>query len=89
MQAQRFDFSIRQQAVISLSLLEYHGNTVEYVGSIIHYLFDVFAEMLTEVLLQFSLPGSAYLPGVQHGLELSCSHWFDDWYSLSFTRGKE
>jgi hypothetical protein len=43
MKAQRFDFRIRQQAVISLSLLEYHGNTVEYVGSIIYYLFSVFA----------------------------------------------
>jgi hypothetical protein len=43
MQAQRFDFRIRQQAVISHSLLEYHGNTVKYMGSIIHYLFDVFA----------------------------------------------
>jgi hypothetical protein len=41
------------------------------------------------VLLQFSLPGSAYLPSVQHGLEFSCSHWFDDWYSLSFACGKE
>jgi hypothetical protein len=45
--------------------------------------------MCTEVLLQFSFPGSAYLTGVQHGLEFSCSHWSDDWYSLSFACGKE
>jgi hypothetical protein len=31
MQAQRFNFCIRQQAVISLPLLEYHRNIVEYV----------------------------------------------------------
>jgi hypothetical protein len=47
------------------------------------------AKMWAEVLLQLSFTGSAYLPGIQHGLEFSCSHWFDDWYSLCFACGKE